>query len=72
MKNKLSIRDFSLVLALLIPLWASALLVGIVVMAVGGLLTMRALADLRRASLAPTRTIETLREDVEWAKEQTR
>jgi hypothetical protein len=59
-----------LALALLLPLWLSALIVAIVVMAVGGLLVQRGLADLRRANLAPTRTIATLRQDVEWAKEQ--
>jgi hypothetical protein len=60
----------TLALALLLPLWLSALIVAIVVMAAGGLLVQRGLAHLRRANLAPTRTIATLRQDVEWAKEQ--
>jgi hypothetical protein len=60
----------ALILALWLPLWLSALLVAVVVLAAGGLLVQRGLADLRRAKLAPTRTIETLRQDVEWAKEQ--
>ena len=59
-----------LTLALLIPLWVSALVVGVVVLAIGGALVQRALVDLRRAELAPRRTMETLRDDVEWAKEQ--
>jgi len=61
-----------LTLALLIPLWISALAVGVVVLATGGVLVQRALGDLRRAELAPRRTMETLRDDVEWAKEQAR
>jgi hypothetical protein len=60
----------TLALALLLPLWLSALIVAVVVMAAGGLLAQRGLAALRRANLAPTRTIATLRQDVEWAKEQ--
>ena len=60
----------TLALALLLPLWLSALIVAVVVMAAGGLLVQRGLADLKRANLAPTRTIATLRQDVEWAKEQ--
>lgn len=59
-----------LILANWLPLWASALIVAVVVLAAGGLLVQRGLADLKRANLAPTRTIRTLKQDVEWLKEQ--
>lgn len=54
------------------PLWAAALLVGIVVAVVGYLLVRRGLDALKREDFAPRETIETLKEDQQWAKEQTR
>jgi xanthine/uracil permease len=53
------------------PLWLSALLVGIVVAVVGYLLVRRALDALKREDFAPRQTIETLKEDQQWAKDQT-
>ncbi len=52
------------------PAWLAALIVGIVVAGGGYLLVQRGLSAVRRTSLAPTQTIETLKDDVEWAKEQ--
>ncbi len=53
------------------PLWLSAALVGIVVVVVGYLLIRRALDALKREDFAPTETIETLKEDQRWVKDQT-
>ena len=50
--------------------WLSALVVGLVVVAIGAVLVLRARASLKPANLAPRRTVETLKEDQEWAKEQ--
>ena len=50
--------------------WLSALVVGLVVVAIGAVLVLRARESLKPANLAPRRTIETLKEDQEWAKEQ--
>ncbi len=58
-------------LALVIPLWLSALLVGIAVAAVGYFPVRKGLDALKQESLAPQETIETLKEDKEWAKDQT-
>jgi tetrahydromethanopterin S-methyltransferase subunit G len=58
-------------LGLVIPLWLSALLVGLVVAAVGYFLVRKGLDALKREDLAPRQTIETLKEDKEWAKDQT-
>jgi len=55
-----------------IPWWLSALLVGLVVAAAGYFLIQRGLDALKRVNLAPRQTIETIKEDVEWAKQQTR
>jgi hypothetical protein len=53
------------------PLWLSALLVGLVVAVVGYLLIRRALDALKKENFAPRETIETLKEDQQWAKDQT-
>ena len=53
-----------------LPWWLAALLVGVVVAGVGYALVARARAALERVELVPRRTVETLKEDREWAKEQ--
>jgi xanthine/uracil permease len=53
------------------PLWTSALLVGVVVAVVGYLLARRALDALKREDFAPRETVQTLKEDQQWAKDQT-
>lgn len=55
-------------LAAFIPLWASALVIGLIVAVIGFLLVQQGRSDLQRAELAPKETIETLQEDKEWAK----
>jgi len=55
-----------------VPWWLSALLVGLIVAGIGAFLVMRGLNALKGESLAPERTIQTLKEDAEWAKAQTR
>jgi xanthine/uracil permease len=50
--------------------WLAALLVGIVVAVIGYALVQRGLSALKRESLAPRQTVETLKEDAQWAKEQ--
>lgn len=52
-----------------IPAWLSALLVG-AAMAIGGYVALRAgLRELKRIDPAPRRTVETIKDDVRWAKE---
>jgi hypothetical protein len=50
--------------------WLSALVVGLAVVAIGAVLVLRARESLKPANLAPRRTVETLKEDQEWVKEQ--
>ena len=52
------------------PVWAAALIVGLVVMAIAGALVMKGLNSLKNQDMAPRQTIETLKEDAEWAKRQ--
>jgi len=56
----------------IIPMWLSALLVGLVVAGVGYFLVRKGLEALKREDLAPRQTIETIKEDQQWAKDQTR
>lgn len=59
-----------IVLAEVMAWWLAALLVGLVVAGIGGLLAQRGLAALKQSGIAPEQTIETLKEDTEWAKRQ--
>lgn len=44
------------------PMWAAALLSGIIVAAVGGLLVMKGINAIRKQDFAPRQTLETLKE----------
>ena len=57
-------------LANFIPAWASALIVGAVVGIVAYLLISSALASLKKTDLTPRETVETLKEDAQWLKNQ--
>ncbi|HKF86390.1 MAG TPA: phage holin family protein [Candidatus Limnocylindrales bacterium] len=59
-------------IALGLDLWLAALIVGVVVIGIGYALIQRGRSQLEAGSLAPSRTIETLKDDAEWAKDQTR
>ncbi len=61
-----------LALAELMPVWLSALLVGIVVLGSASVLLCNGRDALKQADLAPRETLATLKEDTAWAKEQTR
>jgi uncharacterized membrane protein YqjE len=57
-------------LAYAIPLWLSALLVGALTAGIGYFLIERGRARLKQEDIKPEQTIETLKEDKEWAKRQ--
>jgi hypothetical protein len=50
--------------------WLAYILVGAVVAAVGGFFAMQGLAKLREVDPMPHQTVETLKADARWAKEQ--
>jgi hypothetical protein len=52
--------------------WLAFVLVGAAVAAVGGFLAMSAINGLKNSDLAPRQTVETLKEDAQWAKQQIR
>jgi tetrahydromethanopterin S-methyltransferase subunit G len=55
-----------------VPWWLAALSVGLIVAGVGYFLVQKGLDALKKENIAPRQTIETLKEDAEWAKEQVR
>jgi len=50
-------------LALVMPLWAAALVVGLLVTGVGGALVWKGLSALKKEDLVPHETLDTLKED---------
>lgn len=50
--------------------WLSALIVGLLTAGIGYLLVNRGMASMRRTSMAPTNTIETLKENARWTTRQ--
>jgi uncharacterized membrane protein YqjE len=52
--------------------WLSALIVGVMFLAAGYVLVRRGIQQLTAESPLPEETIETLREDADWAKRETR
>ncbi len=52
------------------PLWASALIVGLVVAGTGLLLVWVGVNSLQKQELAPRQTMESIREDTEWLKQR--
>lgn len=57
-------------LAYFIPLWLSALIVGVVLSIVAAVIVMSALNKLKETNLKPQETIKSLKEDAQWLKEQ--
>lgn len=55
-----------------IPWWLSALLVGLVIAGLGYGLVQKGISSMKREGLVPHETIDSLKEDAQWAKEQIR
>ena len=59
-----------MLLAKVLPHWGAALIVGAVVGGIGWLLVGKAMLALQQAELTPRETVETLKEDATWMKQQ--
>ena len=59
-----------MLLARVMPNWGATLIVGVVVGAVGWMLIGKAMTALQQADLTPRETVETLKEDATWMKQQ--
>jgi hypothetical protein len=57
-------------LAEVMPIWAAALIVAVLVGIVAAVLVSKALTALRRIDLTPQATVQTLKEDAQWVKKQ--
>lgn len=58
-------------LAIVLPVWAASIIVGLLIVAVGGLVARAGLAKLSLRTLTPNRTIASLEKDARVVKENT-
>lgn len=56
--------------AYVMPAWAAALVVGVLIGIAAFIMISSALASLKKTDLAPRETVETLKEDAQWLKNQ--
>jgi hypothetical protein len=61
-----------MLLAMVIPAWLSALVVGGIVAGIGYGMVQKGREALTHEDLAPRQTVEEIKESAEWAKEQTK
>ena len=66
-----AIATIIIVLAIFIPLWVSALIITLVLLIGGGVLALVGIGGFKKLKLKPTRTIETLKENIRWLRQQT-
>jgi len=59
-----------MLLARVMPNWGATLIVGVVVAGIGWMLISKAMAALQQTDLTPHETVETLKEDATWMKQQ--
>jgi hypothetical protein len=59
-----------MILANVVPIWASALIVAVIVGAVAFFLISSALTALRKIELTPRESVESIKEDAKWLKDQ--
>ncbi|MBC7899027.1 MAG: phage holin family protein [Saprospiraceae bacterium] len=64
------LASFVIVLANFIPLWIAALLIGAAVGIISFFLITSALAELKKIDLTPRETVESIKEDAQWLKNQ--
>jgi uncharacterized membrane protein YqjE len=57
-------------LALILPVWTAALIVTVIYLGIAGALALIGRSRLKQANPVPEATIETLKEDQEWLKQQ--
>ena len=65
------IEGVSAALALVIPTWAAALIVGMIIIVVGGLFAKSGLGMLSLRTLTPDRTAQSLQKDARMVREHT-
>lgn len=61
-----------IILDIWLPLWLSAIIVAVLLAGIGFVLIQQGLKAIKRVDLTPRQTIATLKDDAQWAKEQTK
>ena len=64
------IATLIMLLAKVMPQWGATLLVGLLIAGLGWLLIGKALSALQQTEVTPRHTVDTLKEDATWLKEQ--
>ena len=59
-------------LALIMPVWAAELLVGTVLAVAASIILANGIKQFKQIHPIPDRTVESIKENVEWAKQQTK
>lgn len=67
-----AIATLIMLLAKVMPQWGATLLVGVLIAGLGWLLIGKALSALQQTEVTPRHTVDTLKEDATWLKEQTK
>ena len=52
------------------PTWLAALIVGVIVACVAWLMISKAMTELQKVELKPEQTVESVKEDAQWIKDQ--
>ncbi len=58
------------ILSYIVPLWAAALIVGVILAIASYVMVSSALAEMKKTNWAPSESIESIKEDAEWLKNQ--
>jgi apolipoprotein N-acyltransferase len=61
-----------LALAIVLPEWAAALIVATILAVAGGIALFTGTGRFKRQHITPDRTIASIKENIEWAKQQTK
>ena len=59
-----------LLLSTVMPAWLAAVIVGVIIAAVSWMLISKAITTLRNMELKPQETVESIKEDAQWIKDQ--
>jgi hypothetical protein len=59
-----------MILGYILPMWLSAMFVGAALAGVSYCLVMRGIEVLKKMEVAPTETVQTLKEDAKWLRKQ--
>ena len=59
-----------LLLSTVMPAWLAAVIVGVIVAAISWMLISKAITTLRNMELKPQETVESIKEDAQWIKDQ--